>query len=200
VFDPFFTTKEVGAGSGLGLSMVQGFVRQSSGSVAIESVVGQGTAVTLYLPRTLEAATVATRAVAAPVTGDGLVLLVDDDEAVRSVTAELLELTGYAVLPAANGADAIACFEREGARIDILVTDLVLADGMDGVDLATALQNRRPDLPVLLVTGYSDALLDTVRIRAMPVLAKPFDHATLAQAVQAAMWAGVNGRRPAFGG
>jgi signal transduction histidine kinase/CheY-like chemotaxis protein len=187
VFEPFFTTKEVGAGSGLGLSMVQGFVRQSSGSVSIESLVGHGTSVTLYLPRTGEVVKAIKHEVEDEMEGDGIILLVDDDPAVQSVTAELLEMTGYSVLTAGSASEAIGCFEREESRIDMLVTDLVLADGQDGIELTAAILDRRPDLPVLLITGYSNALLDKARIDGMAVLSKPFDRATLAQAVRQAM-------------
>jgi signal transduction histidine kinase/ActR/RegA family two-component response regulator len=204
VFEPFFTTKDIGAGSGLGLSMVHGFVRQSSGTVAIESVVGQGTSVTLFLPRTTDAVKAIVVAAEEPVAGVGTILLVDDDVSVRSVTADLLEMTGYSVITADNSTEAIACFERHDSNIDILVTDLVLADGLDGIDLAASIRIRRPDLPVLLITGYSDALLDTVRIEGMPVLTKPFEHVALARAIQEAMRRSRQGPRiakatPAFG-
>ncbi|HEY0183847.1 MAG TPA: ATP-binding protein [Rhodopila sp.] len=187
VFEPFFTTKEIGAVSGLGLSMVQGFARQSSGSVFIESSVGRGTSVTLYLPRAGEPVTAVAVSLAEPVGGNGTVLLVDDDDSVRAVTTELLEMIGYTVVTAHSAADAIACFERDREGIDILITDLVLADGADGIDLAASVRGIRPGLPVLLITGYGAALADQMRSGGMPVLAKPFDHVALARAVREAL-------------
>jgi signal transduction histidine kinase/ActR/RegA family two-component response regulator len=185
VFEPFFTTKEVGAGSGLGLSMVQGFVKQSSGSVFIDSHVGQGTSVTLYLPRTTEAQPISA-SVEEVVTGEGTILLVDDDTAVSSVTAQMLELTGYSVITAHNATEAIACFERDYGRIGILVTDLVLPDGLNGIELTAAIHRKQPELPVLLITGYSEALLKCPT-HEIPVLTKPFGQAELARAVWQAM-------------
>lgn len=187
VFEPFFTTKEIGAGSGLGLSMVQGFVRQSSGSVAIESKVGRGTSVTLYLPRAVEADKAINATAEENVVGEGSVLLVDDDPEVRSVTAQLLMLNGYSVLTAANATDALAHFQQADNRIDILVTDLVLTGDMNGIELAAAVHSKRPGLPVVLITGYSELLLNRVWNDRIPVLTKPFAATALARAVQQAM-------------
>ena len=187
VFEPFFTTKDIGEGSGLGLSMVQGFVRQSAGSVRIDSVVGKGTSVTLYLPRSVAAAGHTFVESEDPIGGTGTVLLVDDDPEVRSVTAQLLEMSGYTVIAASNSPEAIACFQRYGRKIDVLVTDLVLANGLNGLELMSALLAERPTLPVLLITGYSEALTRSAESGSAPVLIKPFDHATLARAIQRAI-------------
>nr|WP_294529554.1 ATP-binding protein [uncultured Rhodopila sp.] len=183
VFEPFFTTKEVGAGSGLGLSMVQGFARQSAGTVCIASTVGRGTSVTLYFPRTAEVPVASAAETEERAAGEGTVLLVDDDEEVRSVAADMLVLSGYRVLTAGSAAEAIARCRRDGDRIDMLVTDLVLPDGMSGIDLAEALTTQRAGLPVLLITGYSEALLDEAHTGGRTVLTKPFGHAALARAV-----------------
>jgi signal transduction histidine kinase/ActR/RegA family two-component response regulator len=190
VFDPFFTTKEVGAGSGLGLSMVLGFAQQSSGSVRIESELGCGTTVTLYLPRSSEDAKALPIRAEAAFGGSGTILLVDDNAEVRSVTAQLLEMTGYSVRAVSGAPEAIACFEREGRAIDMLVADLVLANGRDGVELAAALRDRRPGLPVLLITGYSEAVLKGVNAAGIEVLTKPFEHVALSRAVRRAMRGG----------
>jgi signal transduction histidine kinase/ActR/RegA family two-component response regulator len=187
VFEPFFTTKEVGAGSGLGLSMVQGFVKQSSGSIHIDSEVGRGTSVTLYLPRSTDDVRTPYAKAEEPEPGAGTILLVDDDAEVGLVTAQLLELSGYRVITARDSAEAMGCFQREGNRIDVLITDLVLRDGLNGVELAAAIHQERPDLPVLLITGYSDALRNEDTQDQMPVLMKPYEHATLAHAVRQAM-------------
>nr|WP_294510609.1 ATP-binding protein [uncultured Rhodopila sp.] len=187
VFEPFFTTKEVGSGSGLGLSMVQGFARQSAGTVCIDSTVGQGTSVTLYLPRTAEAVAVNAAEADEPAAGEGTILLVDDDEEVRVVAAEMLSLSGYRVLTAGSAAEGIERFRRDGDRIDMLVTDLVLPDGLSGIDLADSLTAQRPGLPVLLITGYSEVLLDDAQTGGRTVFTKPFGHAALARAVGQAM-------------
>lgn len=122
-----------------------------------------------------------------PVAGQGTILLVDDDAEVREVTEDLLVLSGYTVISAADGNEAMACFRRDGRGIDILVTDLVLPDGMSGLELAAAVAAKRPDLPILLITGYSEALLDPSQTRGLVVLTKPFGHAALARAVRQAM-------------
>jgi CheY-like chemotaxis protein len=186
VFEPFFTTKEIGAGSGLGLSMVHGFAKQSAGSVFIESQIGKGTSVTLYLPRSAEVANPASSSIADVSAGCGTILLVEDDAAVMLVTAEMLELSGYSVLRARNATEALERFDCDGNRIDILVTDLVLPDGLNGIELATAINRKRPELPVLLVTGYSEALLK-VSTPGMSVLTKPFGRSDLTRAVQQAL-------------
>jgi signal transduction histidine kinase len=189
VFEPFFTTKEVGAGSGLGLSMVHGFVKQSAGSVLIKSKIGHGTSVTLFFPRSAEAAPPLDPPVEEVVGGEGTILLVEDDAEVMVVTAEMLELAGYSVIAARNATEATACFQREPNRIDILVTDLVLPDGMNGIELATAIHDSQPQLPVLLITGYSEALLK-YPTHGNAVLTKPFTHAQLARAVRQTRRAG----------
>jgi signal transduction histidine kinase/CheY-like chemotaxis protein len=187
VFEPFFTTKQIGAGSGLGLSMVQGFARQSSGAVSIDSVVGKGTSVALYLPRTTMALPAAPAAIERSIPGEGTILLVDDDAAVRIVTADLLEMSGYTVLTASTFAEAVARFEQEHHRIDILVADLGLTGGLDGNGLAAAIRSRQPAFPVLLITGHSALLADADPTSGIPVLSKPFDHSSLIRAVRDAI-------------
>jgi CheY-like chemotaxis protein len=190
VFEPFFTTKEIGAGSGLGLSMVQGFAQQSSGAVRITSEVGRGTTVMLYLPRSNEAASADLSEAVATAPCGGTILLVDDDPEVRSVTFQLLEMSGYTVVVAACAEDAIDSFERARQAIDLVITDLVLEGGPDGLALATELRAKRPDLPVLLVTGHGDALLAGPRMEGIELLKKPFGHPVLLQAIARAMAAG----------
>jgi signal transduction histidine kinase/CheY-like chemotaxis protein len=187
VFEPFFTTKAIGAGSGLGLSMVQGFAQQSSGSVRIDSAVGRGTSVTLYLPRTFETITTIQVEPEEIIEGDGTILLVDDDPEVRSVTGQLLEMSGYLVVFAASAPEAVACFEQASGEIDMLVTDLVLAGGPDGIVLASMIRDRRPELPILLITGRSDTLLDGLRPDGVEVLMKPFSHTVLCGRPEMAM-------------
>jgi PAS domain S-box-containing protein len=154
VTEPFFTTKETGRGTGLGLAMVKGFVEQSGGGLSIDSVVGQGTHVTLWLPRANERA-VAEAAPDAPQadTDSRSVLLVDDDALVCDVLAASLEDAGYTVLRSASGKLALARLAA-GERVDIIVSDLTMP-GMDGLALIRAAQQQRPGLPAVLLTGYA---------------------------------------------
>lgn len=162
-FEPFFTTKEVGRGSGLGLSMVFGFAKQSGGHASAESTPGAGTTISLFLPRAgeatvavpVEAATapVATAATAPP-TGGATVLLVEDDADVRMIAVTALTRAGYAVLPASDGQEALALLEQH-PEIDMLFTDVLLPGGMTGRDIAVVARQRRPELPVLFASGYT---------------------------------------------
>jgi len=193
VFEPFFTTKDTGQGSGLGLSMVYGFVKQSGGHVRIDSDVGRGTTVRIYLPRshpdaaaTPDAATTSTptgggRPVARP--GE-TILMVDDDENVRSVGVDVLEGLGYTVVEAADGAAALRILEDpQRPRFDLLVTDVVLPGGMSGPELADAVHAKRPSLPVLFTSGYARYPMarDDRPIPESRLLGKPFSIEHLAQ-------------------
>jgi CheY-like chemotaxis protein len=155
--EPFFTTKEVGKGSGLGLSMVYGFARQSRGHVAISSELGIGTTVRLYLPRTSEGTKVANTPVhdtGAP-GGTEAILLVEDDELVRAHVRALLIELGYLVTSVGTAADALSTLER-GQDFDLLFSDVVMPGGMSGTELAEKAGILRPEMPVLLTSGYSD--------------------------------------------
>jgi CheY-like chemotaxis protein len=156
VFEPFFTTKPKGQGTGLGLSQVYGFVRQSGGVVRLESAPGRGTTVRLFLPYGAEAVVAnATNAAPEPVeAGPGqAVLLVDDKDAVREAMAERLRELGYHVLEASDGPAALHLLDN-GARIDMLVTDVGLPNGMNGRQVAEAVRERRPGIWLLFITGY----------------------------------------------
>ena len=156
VFDPFFTTKEVNKGSGLGLSQVHGFAHQSGGTVTMESELGKGTTVTLYLPATREAASPAPKPQpAVESAGGGTVLLVEDNPEVADVTVAMLEELGYGVTDARDAAGALEAISRQA--FDLVISDIIMAGPMDGVALARAIRERKPGLPVLLVTGYSPA-------------------------------------------
>jgi signal transduction histidine kinase len=159
-FDPFFTTKPVGEGSGLGLSMVYGFVRQSGGYVRIDSEVGQGTTVRMYLPRAQDApAAEAPQASVAPTpTGRETILLVEDDELVREHLSETLKGLGYAIIPCCTGREAIDMISG-GARADLLLTDMVLGGEFNGHGVAQHIKELRPDLPVLYMSGFAEAAL-----------------------------------------
>jgi len=158
-FEPFFTTKPVGAGTGLGLSMVYGFVKQSGGHVQIYSEVGKGTSIRIYLPRTADAeepvvAPSDSRMSAYAAKGE-TVLVAEDDERVRRVTVARLNNLGYRVVEAANGPSALAALEAQSGKVDLLFTDIVMPGGMSGSDLAQEARRRVPGLKVVLTSGYA---------------------------------------------
>jgi PAS domain S-box-containing protein len=190
-FDPFFTTKPIGAGTGLGLSMVYGFVRQSGGQVRIYSEPGQGTNVCLYLPRHFggdeKSEVPAAQPRGAPRADDGqTVLVVDDEPTVRMLVTEVLEDLGYAVVEAIDGASGLKLLQSD-IRIDLLVTDVGLPGGMNGRQLADAARVFRPLLKVLFITGYAEnAVVGNGHLHpGMHVLTKPFAMEGLASRVKA---------------
>ena len=189
-FDPFFTTKPLGEGTGLGLSMIYGFVRQSGGQVRIYSEVGEGTTMCLYLPRhygDAEAAEGLTRRPDAGSAREGeTVLVVDDEPTVRMLVAEVLEEAGYRVLEAGDGAAGLAVL-RSDMRADLLVTDVGMPGGMNGRQLADAGRTLRPGLKVLFITGYAEnAALGDGRLEpGVELLTKPFTMEGLALKVRA---------------
>jgi CheY-like chemotaxis protein len=179
VFDPFFTTKEVGKGSGLGLSQVHGFAHQSGGIVTLKSELGRGTIVTLYLPRSHENVTASEPHARIDEGGTGQVLLVEDNPDVAEASQLMLAQLGYAVTVVTDGAAALAAVDKD--RFDLVMTDIVMAGNVDGLGVARALRERKPELPVLLVTGYSDA---ASRVAGeFTVLRKPFLMAELSRTV-----------------
>jgi PAS domain S-box-containing protein len=182
VFEPFYTTKDIGKGSGLGLSMVYGFAKQSGGGVGLDSAPGAGTCVTLYLPRARrqETADDAEGGAAAP-HGSGAILIVDDDEHVRRVSLEMLLDLGYRVSAAADGPEALALLQRE--RFDLLFSDVVMPKGLSGFELARQALRLSPRLKVLLTSGYP--LADKPNPEQFRLLPKPFRSAELAAAVAA---------------
>jgi signal transduction histidine kinase len=175
VFEPFFTTKEVGKGSGLGLPMVYGFVKQSEGAVQIESALGHGTKVRLYLPRTtlsVLAKSAGQRPVPTPDRA-ATVLIVEDEEGVRQVVAEALQEFGYRILLASDAHAAVSVLERD--PVDLLLSDIVMPGGMSGLELADKARQLQRGLPVLLTTGYAEAI-DRAMAREpnVELLRKPF--------------------------
>jgi PAS domain S-box-containing protein len=186
VFEPFFTTKPLGQGTGLGLSMVYGFARQSGGTVEVESQPGLGTTMRLYLPSHAGEAEVVERTegrTAPSHAGVGLrALVVDDEPTVRLLVAEILSDYGYSTIEAAD-ADAALPVLQSNTRIDVLVTDVGLRGALNGPELAAAARDVRPDLNVLFVTGYADAHgLDPLPARTR-LLLKPFEPDVLALTV-----------------
>ncbi|MEQ1780527.1 MAG: ATP-binding protein [Hyphomonadaceae bacterium] len=187
-FEPFFTTKDVGKGSGLGLSMVYGFAKQSDGHVKIYSEVGRGTTVKLYLPRSSEGSAVIVRPsneVAAP-TGKEKILLVEDDDLVRDHVSTLLNMLGYKVVAVRNGVAAIDALTRI-ADFDLLFTDVVMPGGVNGPELADAARGIRPELPVLFTSGYPENAIahHGWLNRGVQLLRKPYRKLDLATKVRA---------------
>ncbi len=186
-FDPFFTTKPLGRGTGLGLSMIYGFVRQSGGQVRVYSEVGQGTTMCLYFPRYMGTVESDAAAGGEPVErGFGeTVLVVDDEETVRMLIAEVLSESYYNIVEAGDGAGALKILEG-GRRIDLMITDVGLPGGMNGRQVADAARRLRPELKVLFITGYAEnAVVGNGHLEAgMEILAKPFAMSTLANKVR----------------
>jgi CheY-like chemotaxis protein len=186
VFEPFFTTKEAGKGTGLGLSQVYGFARGSGGDAQVESILGRGARVSLYLPRSGKpvAATVAPP-VQKTEPGSGRILLVEDDPAVATMVTEMLRDLGYEVRHAPAAAAALEVLEREPC-FDLMFSDMVMPGGMDGIELAREVARRLPDLPVLLTTGFSPAASAAQR-EGRRLLPKPYTIEALSAALQAAL-------------
>ena len=186
VFDPFFTTKSTTGGHGLGLSMVYGFARQSGGHVTIESREGEGTRFTLFLPIGSIPATVSTAPTDAPTMTPErprrrLVLVVEDDEPLRRLTVRRVRHLGHDTLEAADGPSALAVAEAH-PEIELLLTDMVMPNGVSGLELARRLRERRPALPILITSGYSEELwsADVLRDERIALLRKPYDGDALA--------------------
>lgn len=186
--EPFFTTKEVGEGSGLGLSMVYGFVKQSGGHMTIDSEVGRGTTVRLYLPPSQEKPlAVAATSIEPASPGNGeMILVVEDDKEVRALAVNCLASLGYRTLEAEDGESALAVLEH-APEIALLFSDVVLPGGMSGPDLTREVQRRRPDIKVLFTSGYAeDALTHHGRHdEDFELIGKPYRIADLARSLRA---------------
>ncbi|MES1149736.1 MAG: ATP-binding protein, partial [Bradyrhizobium guangdongense] len=177
IFEPFFTTKPIGKGTGLGLSQVHGFAHQAGGTVKVESELGKGTIFTILLPR--ETSEPRPKTAAAPAHGSGTVLLVEDNPDVATVSTGFLEQLGYEVRRVADAEAALREIELDG--VDLVFSDIVMPGKMDGLSLAHRLREIRPDLPILLATGYSDAAGD---VRGdFPILRKPDEIHELSEAI-----------------
>jgi CheY-like chemotaxis protein len=189
IFDPFYTTKGVGNGTGLGLSMVFGIVRQSGGSISVESEPGQGSTFRIFLPVATESATSPDATVPTPsLQGSETVLLVEDDTGVRELARRTLAAQGYDVLVAADGRAALAIAATRGNDIALVVTDVVMPD-MSGPELVTALQTSWPQLRVIYMSGYTSdtAVLQGVAASEIAFLQKPHTPLRLVHMVRAVL-------------
>ena len=188
IFEPFFTTKEAGKGTGLGLATVHGIVKQHGGWIEVESVVGSGTRFDIFF-ESCDAAVATETPPAAPghQTGAGeTILLAEDDPSVQRAIAESLRQSGYRVITAKNGPEAVAVWNDSQTLIKLLITDMIMPEKMNGMELASKLRETRPDLKVIICTGYGAELLPT-QLPANPptvVLRKPFQPATLMSTVR----------------
>jgi CheY-like chemotaxis protein len=195
VFEPFFTTKEIGKGSGLGLSQVLGFAKQSGGGVRIESRVGDGTSIHIYLPRTKAKAE--ERPPSAPAIAahkdapDARILLVDDDHAVREVTSTTLRDLGYSVVEAGSGGAALDILARE-PTIDLLIIDFAMP-GMSGAEVARQARAKRPTLPILFITGFADRAA-LAGVSETHIVGKPFVNDELATKLRTVLVEEVSGK------
>jgi signal transduction histidine kinase/CheY-like chemotaxis protein len=184
-FEPFFTTKEVGKGTGLGLAQLYGFARQSGGTARIETREGEGTTVTMYLPRTERKRAMAEPSLIETKPAErSRILLVDDDEAVRQVAAALIEEIGYEVVAAESGEAALKALEP--GRFSLLITDVAMP-GMNGVQLARRVEEIAPTLPILFASGYADLQTFGKELEAERLLKKPFRIGEIAARIAAAL-------------
>ena len=185
IFEPFFTTKEMGKGTGLGLATVYGIVKQSNGYIAIDSELGKGTSVCIYLPRVDEPADRERKIAPAETDGSGVILLVEDSDDVRQFAVRCLEIRGYTVFEARDAISALAIAEKLGGQIDLLITDMILPKGLNGLETANQLRSRYPKIKMLLISGYSEQLVSKeLSSPELKILPKPFSAQQLALAAK----------------
>jgi PAS domain S-box-containing protein len=185
VFDPFFTTKGVGKGTGLGLSQVYGFAKQSNGTVTVRSTPGHGTTVEIYLPATDDPVHAAQDDMVIedkPQSGNGIVLLVEDNDEVAAVSAQFLEQLGYSVDHAPNGSSALQKLQKRRSYVFVF-SDILMPGNIGGLELARIVRQHHRDIPILLTTGYSDKAQEAVR-EGLLVVQKPFDVRRLSEAIE----------------
>ncbi len=190
IFEPFFTTKDIGKGTGLGLATVYGIVKQHDGWIEVDSELGKGTTFGVYFPASGQAAVTQKKndlaAIKPVVGGSETILVVEDEPILREMTREILEACGYKILEASNGREALEVWNERTCEVDLLLTDMVMPEGMSGVDLAERLLSNHPNLHVIFTSGYtaneiSPEILSRTRAR---FLQKPYSHADLAKCVR----------------
>jgi len=188
IFEPFFTTKELGKGTGLGLSTVYGIVKQSGGYIWVDSAVNQGTRFEIFLPQTTEAVSPSEQkeALRQMHRGVGTVLLAEDEEAVRELACEFLSASGYEVIVAKDGIEALELAEQRKKSIDVLVTDVVMPR-MRGTELAMRLRRGHPDIQVVYMSGYLEHNSDDAFLAGAELLQKPFSRDSLLQKLYAVL-------------
>jgi CheY-like chemotaxis protein len=193
IFEPFFTTKEVGKGTGLGLATVYGIVKQHEGWIEVTSQVGKGSTFRVFLPASDAAAAAGEKADTDPMAfvrgGTETILVVEDEPVLRDMAQLILEELGYRVLSAGSGREALSVWEQHAGRVDLLLTDMVMPEGVSGVELAERILALQPNLRVVFTSGYtvddvSEAFLARTNAR---FLQKPYTRTTLAQAVRRAL-------------
>jgi len=205
IFEPFFSTKEVGKGTGLGLSTVYGIVKQTGGFVYVDSEADKGTSFRIFLPRhhaEAELPEAVTNGAAreqpaepkraADLTGQGTILLVEDEEGLRSLNARGLRSRGYSVIEASNGVEAMEALEQKNGAVDLVVSDVVMPE-MDGPTLLKAMRARNPDLKIIFVSGYAEDAFDKSVLRddeQFAFLPKPFALSALVEKVKQTMGPG----------
>jgi CheY-like chemotaxis protein len=187
LFEPFFTTKEVGKGTGLGLATVHGIIQEHKGWIEVESTVDRGSTFAVFLPLTPPAATVRVAPGRAEIVGGtGTILLVEDEESVRLVAGVMLRKLGYRVLEARNGPEALAAWAEHRESVDLLITDMVMPEGLTGIDLCERFRAEKPGMGLILMSGYNDEILrgEPGRTPGVTLLGKPFEFADFAAAVR----------------
>ena len=187
LFEPFFTTKPVGKGTGLGLAAVQGIVAQHRGWVEVESRLGEGTTFRVLLPASDKLAPKASAPVSTPrVGGPETILVVEDELSLRAMLTRTLQGLGYRVWEARHGPDALLIWQEHGSDIDLLLTDMVMPEGMSGFELAEKIRAMKPAVRVIITSGYSQEEVQAGRLagRGMVFLPKPFSSEVLAQTVR----------------
>jgi CheY-like chemotaxis protein len=192
IFEPFFTTKEVGKGTGLGLATVYGISKQHEGWIDVASEPGKGASFSVFFPATsgpVEAASKQAAPDAAVRGGRETILIVEDEPVLRDMAHVILKERGYRILEASSGREALAVWERQKGAIDLVLTDVVMPEGISGMDLARKLLDSNPKLKIVFASGYSMDNLDTAFMCAGhgTFLQKPYTHVTLAQAVRGAL-------------
>jgi CheY-like chemotaxis protein len=188
IFEPFFTTKDVGKGTGLGLATTYGIVQQHSGWIEVTSQLGRGTEFRVFFPRVDIESPVISPPVppSPPPRGEETILVVEDEGGVRALVMRLLQDLGYRVLQAQSGPHAVEVWREHSDEVDLLITDIVMPDGMNGVDLAERLRDNRPSLKVIYTSGYMADLNreDLSRHQTDAYIAKPFSLGDLARLVR----------------
>ena len=186
LFEPFFTTKELNRGTGLGLAVCHGVVAEHFGAIEVDSAVGEGTTIAVWLPAVSAGVAPVAPGPAGPVSGQETVLVVEDDPFVRQLVDQLLSAAGYRVLVAGDGAEALLMAEDRLADIGLVLTDVLMPE-VNGVELARTLRRRRSDLPVVFMSGFTgrDVALEEELAGLGPLLAKPFTSETVTAIVRA---------------